>query len=191
MDDEHSVATTDAEKAANEQKKRLLDATARRYTIAYLFVKKHKGLKKLGVQLEKEWDRREGTIAKIRRDLGYTKNFNKSSIKNVLLKVVLYYTNGMKFDPQVIEQRVGKMPTTFKLDSEEAEIIADYIKAELSINKTLFLVNEHVEEDMNDEDEFANLSSIISVVQRLNPQLKRVQKRKQGSCNLDAPWSRD
>ena len=190
MDDTHSVATTDAEKAADDQKKRLLDATARRYTIAYLFVKKHKGLKKLGGKLEKEWDGREGTIAKIRKDLGCATNFNKSSIKNVLLEVVLCYTNGTKFDPQVIEKRGGKRPPTFKLDSEEAEIIADCIEAGLSINKTLFLVNDHLKEDMNDEDEFANLSSIISVVQRLNPQLKRVRKRKQGSCDPDAPWSR-
>ena len=58
------------------------------------------------------------------------------------------------------------------------------------MKKAPFLVNEHRKEDMGDEFEFANLSGIISVVKRLKPQLKRVQKRKEGSCNPDAPWSR-
>ena len=48
MNDAHSVKKTYAEKVVDDQKKQLLDATTRRYTITYLFVNKHQCLKKLG-----------------------------------------------------------------------------------------------------------------------------------------------
>ena len=103
---------------------------------------------------------------------------------------MLCYTNSTKFDPKSLENRGGKRPPFFDLNSMEAEIIADSIESGLSLQKALYLVNMHQMEDMKDTDELATLSSVISVVKRLNPQLKRVKKRKQGSCDPKSAWAR-
>ena len=85
-----------------------------------MFVNKHQGLKALGGRLEEQWNSRDSMIAKIRKDFGCPISVNASRIESVLLKVVLCFTNGTKFDPQAIEQRGRKRSPTFSLDSEEA-----------------------------------------------------------------------
>jgi len=175
MDDMHSVETTYTEKEADNIKRKLLDASARQYTVAYLFAKKQQGLKKLGKgRFTEKCNKKNGMISKIRKDLGCWKNFRFSSIENVLLEVVLCYTNGTKFDLQATRQKGERRPPTFSLDSAEAEIVADSMEEGLPRNTLLFLLNEHLKEDMEDNNELACLSSNISVVKRLNLQLKRV-----------------
>ena len=176
MKDVHSVIAIDAEKEANNLKKRSLDATAQQDMITYLFVTKDQGLTNLRGKQEEKWNGRDGMIANNGKDLGCLVNFKTYSIENVLIEVVLCYTNGTKFDPKSVENRSGKRPSTFIFDSEEADIIDDSIKARLSMRKALFLVNGHLEEDMGDEDKFVNLSSIISGVKGLSRNLNKFEK---------------
>ena len=79
-------------------------------------------------------------------------------------------------------------PKFFDLYSMEVEIIADSIEPGLSMRKAIFLVNMHQLEDMKNTDELTTRSSVISVLTRLNPQLKRLKK--QGSCDPKSAWAR-
>ena len=93
---------------------------------------------------------------------------------------------GIKLCPDKLEIRGGKRPVTFQLDSIESQIIADACESGLSTERALSCLNAHLFEQGRP---LANKSSVISLIVRLNPQLKRVRKRKQGSHDPDAHWS--
>ena len=73
------------------------------------------------------------------------------------------------------------------MDSVEAQIIADSVESGLSIARTLGFLNEHL---VGEGREAATMSSIISVVQRLRPMIKKVDKQKQGSSDPNSDWAR-
>ena len=132
------------------------------------------------------WRGRGGVIGKIRKDMGKKVN-SGVHIETILSEVLLCHTNGTKFDPSRLENRGGKRPPQIATTSIEAEIIADAVEAGLSLTKALYLVNEHLAEEGR---EGTTMSAILSVIQRLNPQIKRIQKRKQGSSDPKSPWAR-
>ena len=164
----------------------ILSATTTRNAIAYLFINKYKGLRDTKEGTVQTWNGKGGIIPKLRKDLGMKRNCGYD-FNSVLMEILDCARSGKKFRPEIMETRGGKRPPTFKLDSIEAQIIADACESGLSTERALSFLNQHLYEQGKP---LANKSSVISLMIRLNPKLKRVSKRKQGSSDPDAPWSK-
>ena len=93
--------------------------------------------------------------------------------------------SGKKFKPEIMETRGGKRLPTFKLDSVEAQIVADACESGLSTEKALSFLNQHLFEEGKP---LANKSSVISLMIRSNPKVNRLSKRKKGSSDPNDPW---
>ena len=174
------------EKLKNKEK---IDHTAnmdRKSAIALLFIKKYNGLERnMEGKIDKNWKGKGGIIAKIKNNLGYRKN-SGTDIEKVLLEIVLCECQGRKYDPKASGSKGHRTPT-FALDSVEAAMIADSIEAGLSVSKTLVFLNEHL---VGEGREPATISSIVSVISRLKPQVVKVQKQKQGSKDPNSDWAK-
>ena len=107
--------------------------------------------------------------------------------KNTLLEIHPCYTNKTKFDLKQTKTRGGKRSANFQLVSIESQIISEAMESGILVNKSLYLVNEHLVEE---GQELLALSAVISVIKRLDTILTQVKKRKQGCRNPDTPWSR-
>ena len=106
-----------------QKRQAVLNDSATRTTIAYLFVHKYNGLEIVANDMMSNWHGRGGIIANIRRGLGEKSN-SGMSIEPILMNVFFYEIQGIQSDPKSIEGRGGRRPPKFMLDSLEAEIIA-------------------------------------------------------------------
>ena len=164
----------------------ILSSSTTRMAVAYLFVKKYDGLSNSNGGIVSCWNGRGGIIPKLRTDLGMKKTCGYK-FEPILMEILECARSGMKFCPEKLETRGGKRPCTFELDSIEAQIVADACESGLSTEKALTCLNAHLFEEGRS---LTNKSAVISLIVRLNPQLKRVRKRKQGSHDPNSPWAR-
>ena len=159
---------------------------ARRWTIFCLFVYKYNGLKPPDGDFYKHWSGKGGLASKIRKDVGMSANSGMKLIP-IFEHILERLRTELDFDPKNLETRGGKRPHLIKLDSPEAQIVADGIEAGLSIHRSWQNVNQHrLECGM----ELISESSVISVIRRLKPKLKKIRRRKQGSTDPESHWSR-
>ena len=159
---------------------------ARRWTIFCLFVYKYDGLNPPDGDFYKSWSGRNGLATKIRQDVGIDQH---SGLKLIPMfeHILEQFRTEHDFNPKDLETRGGQRPHLIKLDSPEAQIIADGIEGGLSINGTWQNVNQH---RLEGGLELLSESAVVSTIRRLKPKLKRVKRRKQGSTGPNSPWSR-
>mmetsp|Transcript_41227 Transcript_41227/g.41858 ORF Transcript_41227/g.41858 Transcript_41227/m.41858 type:complete len:321 (-) Transcript_41227:11-973(-) len=190
-DEIETVPPPEKEQLDKEEKQILLDDGDRHVAIAYFFVHKHKGLQNLkdGKFVEK-WNRRGGIIGKIRKDLG--KKINSGMvIKNTLLEILLYYTNETKFDPKQMEIRDGKRLPTFQLASIKSQIIDDAVESGLSVNKSLYLVNEHLAEEGRDLVSLSWSRAMVLWMTQLMVRMGLIDMQKKVNGLVEKRWDRD
>ena len=162
-----------------------LQCKARRWAIFDLFVNKYNGLEPKDGNLYKFWKGKDGVVSKIRKDLKIKSNsgFKMLPIFEAILEC---QRTGTDFDPSMIERRGGKRPNKIRLDSPEAQIIADGLESGLSIRKTWYNVNYHRQES---NKELLSESTVVSAIRRMKPKIVRIEKRKQGSSDPTSHWS--
>ena len=159
---------------------------ARRWSSFCIFIYKYNCLNPPDGDFYEYWSGRNGLATKIRQDVGIKPN---SGIKLIPIfeHILELFRTEHDFNPKHLETRGGQRPHLIKLDSPEAQIIADGIEGGLSINRTWQNVNHH---RLECSQELLSESAVISTIRRLKPKLKRIKRRKQGSTDSNSHWSR-
>ena len=162
-----------------------LKTIVRRYSVYDLFVNVYNGLEPPNGDFYAYWTGRNGIVSKIRKDLKIKGNsgYKLVPIFEYILECARSETD---FDPRHLETRGGGRPVKITINSPEAQIVADCIESGLSWKKTWQTVNMHREES---NLELLSLSSIVSVLRRLKPKIRKIKKRKQGSTDPSSPWA--
>lgn len=171
-----------------EYLKTKVTSTALRYSVLVLFVNKYHGLETItkGDDMQSTWTGRGGIISKIKKDLGLTVN-NPIKILHILMDIVECARCGKVFDPSFLENRGGHKQPVLKIDSADAQVIADCLESGLSVDKTRCILNNH---RLEIGLEGVSRSAVDSLVLRLKPKIEIITKRKQGSRDPTNPWSR-
>ena len=133
-----------------------------------------------------EWLGRDsnGIIAQLRRALGISEN---TKIRFILEDVLQCKEEGSVYTGDArLPEHNGKQPF-IKLDSVEAQMAADCLESNMSLNITLLNVNKHREEIGADA---YTMASIYRTCKALQPLYSRMKKVSQGSKDVAAPWSR-
>ena len=76
---------------------------------------------------------------------------------------------------------------TIRMDSIEAQIIADGLESGLSLKSTWRNVNKHRDES---NQELVSESCVAYALRKMKPKLIRIKKRKQGSTDPNSNWSK-
>jgi hypothetical protein len=100
---------------------------------------------------------------------------SKSRMKSDLLDIAECYANGETYNPNIVYSASHGKPAPIKLDSDEAQIIADASETGMSGRLTQQLVNMHRIE--NDEEPYS-FASVLTAVKSLKPRVVQVGKRK-------------
>ena len=125
-----------------------------------------------------------GIIAQLRRALGISEN---TKIRFILEDVLQCKEEGSVYTGDArLPEHNGKQPF-IKLDSVEAQMVADCLESNMSLNITLLNVNKHREEIGADA---YTMASIYRTCKALQPLYSRMKKVSQGSKDVAAPWSR-
>ena len=125
---------------------------AHRWTVFNFFVHRYDGMSTPdGVDLYHHWTGKGGVGPKIKKDLQLPPTFSvKERLLPIFEKITECYRIGEKFHPKMVDSRGGNRKMTIRMDSLEAQIIADSIEAGLSTRRAWENVNRH-RRDNNDE----------------------------------------
>ena len=162
-----------------------LKNVSRRWTVFELFMYKYNGLEPPNGDYYSYWTGRNGLVTKIRKDLNIKGNSGYKLVP-IFEQILECERSETDFHPRMLETRGGKKPVMIKVTSPEAQIVADCIESGLSWKKTWKTVNLHRAESCQ---ELLSMSSIVSVLRRLRPKIRKIQKRKQGSTDPSSPWA--
>ena len=75
---------------------------------------------------------------------------------------------------------------TIRMDSHEAQIIANGIESGLSLQRVWQNVNQHRSEN---GDDLVSQSSIYYALRKMRPKMVNIKKRKQGSSEPESNWA--
>ena len=139
------------------------------------------------VDLFTYWTGRGGIGSKVKRDLKLPRTI---SVKNRLLpifeKVMECLRSGDKFHPKLVDNRGGNRKITIRLDSVEAQIIADSIESGLSQRRAWDNVNRHRKEN---GDELVLESCVAYALRKMKPKMVKIKERKQGLTDPESNWA--
>ena len=88
------------------------------------------------VDMYQYWTGRGGIASKIKRDIGMPRTYPSKRLLPIFEKALECHLNDECFDPTALETRCGHRSTTIRIDSKEAQMIADYVESGLSIRRT-------------------------------------------------------
>ena len=159
---------------------------SRRWSVFHLFVYKYDGLNPPDGDYYKYWTGQGGLVSKIKNDAGISKG-NGVKLLPIFENILECFRTEVDFRPKALETRGGQCPHLIRIESPEAQIVANGIESGLSIRRTWQNVNHH---RLECGLELLSESSVVSVIRRMKPKLKKIRKRKQGSTDPDSPWSR-
>ena len=167
-------------------KQTLLESRSQRIAIAFAFVNRFKAIQEITEDGVNHWIGAKGIIPQIRNFLGVSRG---TDIRHILESVILCRSAGTKYDGSyrsLSEEGPGQ-PPIIRLESQEAQIIADLMEDGASISMAWMIVNSHRE-----EQELTSLtrSAVYSCIKRLRPEVTPVTKLKQGSSDPNDPWSK-
>lgn len=159
----------------------VLPDITRNLTIAYHFINLH------GAPEEEFWGGRNGTMAKIKKELRIPKN---TSIKAVLEHIWACDKNGLVYNgrTKLSYEKPGPEPQ-LKINSPEANIIAEALENGYSISHCMEYVNSWVQSRDSDAP-LLTRHAVYSLFKRLNPNIKAMQSISQGSSDPLAKWCR-
>ena len=190
VDEEDGIEETEpfVDDSGEKRLKYKIQSTALRYAIMVLFVNKYKALDNVedGKDMQKNWQGKNGLVSKIKADLGIAVS-QKLQLVPVFLEIIECARSGKAFDASDIETRGGCKPVLIKINSMQAQVLADCIESGLSIMKSRQILNDHMLE--NGENAYSR-SAIDSLLLRMKPRIEKNSKRKQGSRDPSHPWSR-
>ena len=101
-------------------------------------------------------------------------------------KILDCFKLGEKFCPSSVDNRGGNREMTIKLDSYEAQIIADGMESGLSIRRVWENVNRHRQENL---DDLVSESCVYYALRKMRPKIVSIMKRKQGSSDPGSNWA--
>ena len=159
---------------------------SRRWSIFNLFVYKYDGLNPPDGNYYKYWTGRGGLVSKIKSDAGISKG-NGMKLLPIFENILECFRTEVDFRPNTLDTRGGKRPHLIRIESPEAQIVANGIESGLSIRRTWHNVNHH---RLECGLELLSESSVVSIIRRMKPKVKKNRKRKQGSTDPNSHWSR-
>ena len=151
-----------------------LKTIVRCYSVFDLFVNVYNGLEPPDGDFYAYWTGQNGIVTKIRKDLKIKGNSGYKLVP-IFENILECARSETDFDPRRLETRGGGKPVKITINSPEAQIVADCIESGLSWKKTWKTVNMHREECSL---ELLSMSSIVSVLRRLKPKIRKIKKRK-------------
>ena len=159
-----------------------------RWSVFNLFLFKYKGLNPPDqIDLYQYWSGRDGVGSRIKRDLHLPRTYSvKERMLPIFEQILDCFKTGEKFHPSSVDNRGGNRKLTIRLDSFEAQIIADGMEAGLSVRRVWENVNRHRRENA---DELVSQSCIYYVLRKMRPKVVNISKRKQGSSDPDSNWA--
>ena len=86
----------------------------------------------------------------------------------------------------MVENRGGHRKVTIRLDSPEAQILANGLESGLSVKRTWVNINKHRHEN---SQELISQSCVLYALKSMRPRMVKIKKRKQGSTNPNSSWS--
>ena len=139
------------------------------------------------IELYKYWIGRAGIASKIKRDLRLPRTYCvKDRMVPIFEKILDCFKVGEKFCPSLVDNRGGNRPMTIKMNSSEAQIIADGMESGLSIKRVWENTNRHRREN---DDELVSEAAIYYAVRKMKPKIVNMTKRKQGSSDPNSNWA--
>ena len=168
---------------------RQMKVHSHRWSIFNLFVFKYNGLNPPNedIELYKYWIRRAGIASKIKRDLRLPRTYCvKDRMVPIFEKILDCFKVGEKFCPSLVDNRGGNRPMTIKMNSSEAQIIADGMESGLSIKRVWENTNRHRREN---DDELVSEAAIYYAVRKMKPKIVNMTKCKQGSSDPNSNWA--
>ena len=158
-----------------------------RWTVYYFFMKRHGMSPPEDVDLYTYWTGRGGIGSKVKKDLKLSRTISvKCRLLHIFEKVMECIRSGEKFHPKMVDSRGGNRKITIRLDSMEAQIIADSIESGLSQRRAWENVNRHRKEN---GDELVLESCVAYVLRKMKPKMVKIKKRKQGSTDPESNWA--
>ena len=159
---------------------------SQRWTVFHLFVHKYNGMDAPGGDYLKHWSGRGGIVSSIRRDLGWSVH-NGTKLIPIFEKIMECIRTETDFSPDMVDNRRGHKELTIRLDSPEAQIIADGLESGLSLSNTWKNVNRHREDN---ELPLVSESCVSVTLRKMKPKMVRIKKRKQGSTDPESLWAK-
>ena len=161
---------------------------AYRWAVFHLFTNKHRGMcPPDNMDLFTYWLGRRGVGTKIKRDLNLPRTCSiKKRLLPIFEMIMECIRTGDRFHPSLVERRGGNRKITLRLDSVEAQIIADSIESGLSLRRTWHNVNRHRQDN---GDELVSESCVSYILRKMKPKMVRIKKRKQGSTDVNSNWA--
>ena len=159
-----------------------------RWSVFNLFVFKYEGLSPPeDLDLYQFWIGRSGIASKIKKDLHLRRTYSvKDRMLPIFEKILDCFKLGEKFRPSSVDNRGGNREMTIKLDSYEAQIIADGMESGLSIRRVWENVNRH---RLENSDALVSESCIYYALRKMRPKVVNISKRKQGSTDPGSNWA--
>ena len=134
------------------------------------------------IELYKYWIERAGIASKIQRDLHLVRTYCvKDRMVPIFERIIVCFKVGEKFCPSL----GGNRPVTIRLNSNEAQIIADGMESGLSIQRVWENTNMYRREK---NDELVSEAAIYYAVLNMKPKIVNMTKRKQGSSDPNSNW---
>ena len=110
----------------------------------------------------------------------------RSHFEPIFLHVIECARSGKDFRAQEVMNHGGR-EAKIKINSIQAQIVADAVEMGLSTSRAWHLLNEN---ELEEGREAVSLSAVNSLVAKLNPKLVHTKKRKQGSNDPKDLWCR-
>ncbi len=184
-DDCVPVVSDDETKQVKYDKKEFTRST--RWTVYHLFRHKYNGMyPKDGMDLYQHWSGKDGIALKIKKDMNLPKSYRTSQLIPCFEKIMECLLNEVEFDPSMVENRRGHRKATIRLDSPEAQILANGLESGLSVKRTWVNINKHRHDN---GQELISQSCVLYALKSMKPRLVKIKKRKQGSNDPNSSWS--
>ena len=185
-DDDAPVVTQDVELERKSYCR--MKVEAHRWTVFNFFMHRYDGLSPPeDVDLYTYWTGRGGVGPKIKKDLRLPRTFSvKERLLPIFEKILECNRVGEEFHPKMVDGRGGNRKMTIRMDSIEAQIIADSIESGLSRQRTWENVNRHRREN---NEELLSESCIAYALRKMRPKMVTIKKRKQGSTDPGSNWA--
>ena len=167
---------------------RQMKVESHRWSVFNLFLFKYDGLNPPEqADLYQYWTGRCGVASKIKKDLDLPRTYCvKERMLPIFERILECFKVGERFHPSSVDGRGGNRPMTIRMDSHEAQIIADGIESGLSLVRVWQNVNRHRSEN---NDDLVSQSSIYYALRKMRPKMVNIKKRKQGSSEPESNWA--
>ena len=105
---------------------------SQRWSVYYFFQYKYRGMSPPEeLNLYDYWSGKGGVASKIQTDLGLSTDFKISRLIRIFKKIMDCVTFGIEFKPEMVEKRGGNRQMKIRIDSPEAQIMADSLEGGL------------------------------------------------------------